>query len=95
MNWKFWQRKNDDDSLKVAFWQIGKMNLEPSDVLVFKTNRILSKEQADRLREIAKVAIPGIKALVLEDGLDLSVLSGAQKAAVASAFRCGEAQARI
>ena len=54
---------------------IAKLDLQPGDILVVKSGRQLSREAADRIRDlIARTAPPGIRTLLLEPDWDLAVI---------------------
>jgi hypothetical protein len=56
-------------------FQIAKLELRPGDILVVKSARPLSAETAARLRQILEQAVGGHRCMVLESGLDLSILT--------------------
>ncbi len=59
--------------------EIGKLSLAPGDVLVIRTDRVISREAAERLKESAAPLLPpGVKCLVIEAGMELSVLTRAE-----------------
>lgn len=59
---------------------IAKLQLEPGDILVVKSEKKLSSVQFSRLRDNVQSALdgvglwPAVKVMILDDGLDLSVL---------------------
>ena len=62
------------ESIKVA-------RLQPGDVLVLKCPRVISKDAGARMVELATQLLPpGVKALVLDGGMDAEVLRGAEAA---------------
>jgi hypothetical protein len=59
--------------------EIAKLSLAPGDVLVAKFDVILSDQSASRAREVLTRCIPdGQKVLILDRGVDLSVLTRAE-----------------
>jgi hypothetical protein len=67
-----WSHGNKPDGLEV---RIAKLRLEPGDTLVITTNRFLTMEQRKQITATLVSALPGMKALVLDGGLQLSVIS--------------------
>lgn len=51
-------------------------HFEPGDTLVFHTEQRIWPDAADRIRAMAERQFPGIKAIVLCDGLKLDVIRG-------------------
>lgn len=50
----------------------------PDDIVVLKTQRALRPEMAEHVRRIWAQALPGIKALCLDEGMDIELVrSGA------------------
>lgn len=56
-------------------YRVAKLSLGPGDLLVVKTEKPLTREAAERIREVLKQYLPNQKALVLEPGIDLAVLT--------------------
>ena len=54
---------------------IAKLKLEPGDVLVLKFPKPLSREQMQNIRETFRINFPNVKAMILDSGADLSVLT--------------------
>ena len=64
------------DPIEIQF--IGDMQslaLKPGDVLVLKCPGKVSYDTAEKLRDMIETQFPGHKALVLDDGLELGVIS--------------------
>lgn len=55
---------------------ISKMTLSPGDVIVLRYAKQLPSAVVDRLRKNISDALDGHKCIVLENGLDIGVLSG-------------------
>lgn len=54
---------------------IAKLELQPGDVLVLKFPEKLSREQMDNVRQAFSGAFSGFKAMILDGGADIAVLS--------------------
>lgn len=59
-------------------FKICRLDLRSGDVLVVKIDVILSAETAHRIHEVINKATRGHKALILERGMDLAVLTAAE-----------------
>ena len=53
-----------------------KVSLKPGDVLVFKTTRKLSLQHLESIKHACSYIFPDHKILILEPGMELSVISG-------------------
>jgi hypothetical protein len=53
-----------------------KVSLKPGDVLVFKTTQNLSKHQIASIKHACSYIFPDHKIIILEPGMELSVVSG-------------------
>lgn len=60
--------------MQIEVEDVQRLHLEPGDTLVFKVRRDLTPEQAERIREVAKQALPDHRFLVLTEGIDLQVV---------------------
>ena len=59
-------------------YRVGKLSLAPGDVLVAKVDTVLSLAQHDYIRQNLSASLPeGVKALVLDSRMDLSILTKA------------------
>jgi serine phosphatase RsbU (regulator of sigma subunit) len=56
-------------------FEIAKLELQPGDMIVLRTDLLLNKEQLSSIREAAQQQFPGIKVVVLTAGISLAVLS--------------------
>lgn len=54
--------------------EISEANIGPNDVLVVTSPGLLSSDMADRIRKYLEETWPGRKAIVLSDGLKLSIV---------------------
>lgn len=54
---------------------VQRLALKPGDMLVLRTDQIISGDLAQRLREQLESAVPGHSVIVLGDGMKLGVLS--------------------
>lgn len=59
-------------------FHIARLDLRPGDVLVVKSRRPLSVQDCERIRQILKQEAVGHRVMVLDDGLDLAVLTAAE-----------------
>lgn len=50
------------------------LRLEPGDALVFKLDRIVSRDTTDHIQEVVSSIWPGTRALILEAGMDIGVV---------------------
>lgn len=57
-------------------YRIAKLEVKPGDVIVFKTDRVLSLDQINHVRECIKRVLPGIQALILDKGAEISLITG-------------------
>ena len=64
-------QKIDDDKLIYA---IGRIRLEPGDILVAKSNLLLTKEQAMAVRDQVKRFVPNNEVMVLVGHVDLAII---------------------
>ncbi|WP_316234651.1 hypothetical protein [Bradyrhizobium sp. SZCCHNR1020] len=53
---------------------MAKLDLGPNDIVVLKSKSRLGARQADDIRAVWGKHFPGIKCVVLDDDMDLSVL---------------------
>lgn len=58
--------------------EVQRLKLEPGDVLVLSYDGMLSADQAQHMRAIVEQRFPGHKAMVLTDGMTLSVGHGVE-----------------
>lgn len=59
--------------------EVAKLKLAPGDILVARADRPITAQQADRLREGMKRVLPdGVKCMVIDPRLELSVLTRAE-----------------
>lgn len=56
---------------------ISKLDLKPGDIVIIRCRQRLTQDGVNRLRETMKLAMPDQKALVLEDGMEIAVLTKA------------------
>jgi hypothetical protein len=63
----------DDIKFKIA-----RLDLRPGDILVVKCSDLLTREATVHLHEVIQRIIPGQKALILEHGMDLAILTAAE-----------------
>lgn len=54
---------------------VRRLRLEPDDVVVVCCDRMLSKHQAEQVRDYVKAAITGNEVLVLSNGLSIHIVS--------------------
>lgn len=67
-------------------FEVKRLRLQPGDVLVMKAGCRLTDEMCDRLRKAAEDLMPpGVKMMVIDRGLSLSVLTAEEIAAKAAA----------
>ena len=59
-------------------YRIAKLEMQRGDVLVFKTDIKLSPDQVAHVRECIKRTVPGILALIIDQGTEISVLTSAE-----------------
>ncbi|MYM37249.1 hypothetical protein GTP38_23260 [Duganella sp. FT94W] len=62
------------DDLKA---QVARLHLRPGDTLVISTERVLNREQRDRMREVLGTVLHGVPVLVADGGVRLSVIGRA------------------
>lgn len=56
--------------------EIAKLELKPEDVLVIKTDRVVSNVIADRIRNHIKPLLPrGVQVMIINPDIELSVLT--------------------
>lgn len=72
----------EEDHLK---FEIAKLDLRPGDVLVARALAHLPSEAAGRIRAYIARELPGTKVLVIDAGLELSVVSKSEGKRLASA----------
>ncbi len=65
-------------------YRIGKLSLEPDDILVVKLTSSIPYDAMGRLGERLREMLPSRKVLVLDPNVDLSVLTAAEIAAKAA-----------
>lgn len=58
-------------------FQIARLELEPGDILAVRPKAMWSYEQVRRFQEVMARAVPGLKCLVLEAGMELSIVTPA------------------
>jgi hypothetical protein len=56
-------------------FRIARLALRPGDILVLKPRRPLSKTARDHIKQCFKRVAPGAKCLVLQDGMELAILT--------------------
>ena len=56
-------------------YKIGRLQVRPGDILVVKINGRASKAVIDRVSEAFRQKLPNVEALVIDDDIDLSILS--------------------
>lgn len=56
-------------------FQIAKLDMRQGDVLVARATRIIPSEAAARIRVYLERSLPGTKVVVIDGGLELSVVS--------------------
>lgn len=54
---------------------ISRLDLKPGDIIVLRTKRVVPDHVATRMREMMKDIAPGHRALVIEDGMDIALLT--------------------
>lgn len=54
--------------------EVEHLTLTPGDILVFKCQNLLTRDEFDAIREHVKLVLPDTKVLVVEGGADLAVL---------------------
>jgi serine phosphatase RsbU (regulator of sigma subunit) len=59
-------------------YRIAKLTLQPGDVIVFKTDKMLTAETAHRIRESIKEIVPHVRALVLDGGAEIEIMTSRQ-----------------
>lgn len=59
-------------------FKIARLDLRPGDIVVLKSPKAISKQQADGMRQIIPEALGGHKALILDNGMDIAVLTAAE-----------------
>lgn len=59
-------------------FKIARLELRPGDILVVRAPMRLPSETVARLRDMVRQAAPNVRAMVLDAGLDLSVLTAAE-----------------
>lgn len=55
--------------------QMSRLLLQPGDIVVLTVPGHISKDNAVRLKEMLEARLPGNKAIVLGDGLEMKILS--------------------
>lgn len=56
--------------------RIARLELGPGDMIILQADKILSREQADRIREYVRLAVGNDRrVLLLSGGIELSVLT--------------------
>jgi hypothetical protein len=59
--------------------EIGKLHLKPGDVLVVRTESRIPMQVSERIRDLVQPKLPsGVQCLVIDPGIDLSVLTRAE-----------------
>jgi predicted type IV restriction endonuclease len=65
-------RRSTSDITK---FEVAKLELHKGDILVLRTDQMLSKDKAVLLRKLATQSVPkGVKVMILAGGLSLAVL---------------------
>ena len=60
---------------EITRFEIAKLELTPGDIVLIKTDMVLSREQAERLQKMVDDMVPrDVKVLVLSAGVTLEVL---------------------
>jgi hypothetical protein len=54
---------------------IKRLRLRPGDIIVLKTQKVLSHNAFENIRSVVADNFPGHKVLVLEEGMDIEVIS--------------------
>lgn len=54
---------------------ISRLDLKPGDIIVLRTKRAVPDHVATRLRAMMKDVAPGHRAVVMEDGMDIALLT--------------------
>ncbi|MFX4223541.1 MAG: hypothetical protein ACMVO3_22715 [Thalassobaculum sp.] len=69
--------------LTLPITEITKLNVEPGDVVVVKTAKVLAPAHRDNLHRKLSGLLPGAEVVILEDGMSLDVVKpeGAGKVA--------------
>lgn len=65
---------NDIEVMKL---KIATLDVKPGDVIVAKVDRLLTENDAARLRDLLKRVFGGNKCVVLDNGVELTVASAA------------------
>jgi hypothetical protein len=65
----------------ISKFEIAKLELHDGDIVVLRTDMILSKEQVEALRARARENFPGVNVAVLTCGMSLAVLQDKRKRA--------------
>jgi len=52
------------------------LQIKPDDILVFKTDAILTNDQKIRMTEMLSVHMPAQKIMILDAGIDIDILRG-------------------
>jgi hypothetical protein len=60
---------------KVNRFEIAKLDLHDGDIVVLRTDMMLTQEQLQYLRDRYRAEFPGIKVVVLSAGLEIGVLA--------------------
>jgi len=71
---KTFGRKTKPNKLGFSKFEIAKLELREGDILVLRTDLILTREQAESLKARINDEISGVKVMVLTGGLSLAVL---------------------
>jgi hypothetical protein len=69
------RRKSKLAKFSFTEFEIAKLELNPGDMIVLRTDLILNKDQLQGLHYHATKLFPGIKVAVLSAGLSLAVIS--------------------
>lgn len=71
--------RNDFDALPEGVELTHVLEMKPGDILIIKAKDTLSRAARDNLRETAKLFTPpGMKVVVLDSGMELSILRATQ-----------------
>ena len=63
---------------EVPEFAIARLELHPGDWLILRSRKILPIETHDRIRKVVKDAFPANRCLILENGLELAVLTASE-----------------
>lgn len=75
------------EQVKVGKFSFEVFNYRPGDTIIIKTKEHLSEVACERIEKILEMAFPGMKAVILENGMDMEILREQRKDLEEQIFR--------